>query len=179
MRHKAVLWAGRALLLFVIAVFLQTVVVSHISILGVSADLFLVLTVLVALGRGSMEGAVFGFLAGIVQDTVFFQPLGVHALILVLVGHFVGTLPGRLGTINMWVVLAITAVSSFLGQVVFGLFMYMMGPRAAFFTMMGTQMIPEGLFDALIAIPIYMLLIRARVLPALRSESAATRSSSE
>jgi hypothetical protein len=66
-----------------------------------------------------------------------------------------------------------------LGQSVFGLFMYMMGPRAAFFTMMGTQMIPEALFAALIAIPVYILLMRVRILAPPRSEPAPPRGSGD
>jgi hypothetical protein len=62
---------------------------------------------------------------------------------------------------------------------VFGLFQFAMGPRSAFFTMVGVQMIPEALFDALIAIPIYMLLVRVRVLSAPGSDQKQTRSVSE
>ncbi len=53
---------GRAALLVVIAVALQVLVVSRVSILGVTADVFLIFTVVVAVGRGSMYGAIFGFL---------------------------------------------------------------------------------------------------------------------
>ena len=90
MRRKELVWAGKVALLIVIAVILQILVISRISVLGVTADLFLVLTVLVGLGAGALQGALFGFFAGVVHDTIFFQPLGVHALIFVLVGYFAG-----------------------------------------------------------------------------------------
>jgi rod shape-determining protein MreD len=179
MKQKELAWVGKAALLFVIAVILQTLLVSRISVLGVTADLFLVLTVLVGLGVGSLQGAVFGFFAGVVHDTIYFQPLGTHALIFVLVGYFVGMFLTRFGTINPWAIFILTGVSSFAAQFVFGLFQFAMGPRSAFFTMVGVQMIPEALFDALIAIPIYMLLVRVRVLSAPGSDQKQTRSVSE
>lgn len=165
MSNKGLVLAGKAVLLFVIAVILQTLVVSRISVLGVTADLFLILTVIVGLGRSSLEGALFGFFAGIVHDTIFFQTLGLHALIFVLVGYFVGMFKARFETVNLWAVFILAGVSSFAAQLVFGLFQYAMGPRAAFFTMVGTQMIPGAVFDALAAIPVYILLVRVRVLP--------------
>ena len=45
---------GKALLLLVVAVALQTLIVSRVSVLGVTADLFLVFTVVVAMGRASL-----------------------------------------------------------------------------------------------------------------------------
>jgi rod shape-determining protein MreD len=170
MRRKELVWVGKAALLFVIAVILQTLLVSRISVLGVTADLFLVLTVLVGLGRGSLEGAVFGFFAGVIQDMVFFQPLGVHAIILVLAGYFVGMFRTRFGAINPWTIFILAGLASFAAQLVFGLFQYAIGPRAGFFGMIGTQMIPGALFDALIAVPIYLLLVRVRVLAHLGPE---------
>jgi rod shape-determining protein MreD len=179
MMQKQLVWVGKAALLFVIAVILQTLLVSRISVLGVTADLFLVLTVLVGLGVGSLQGAVFGFLAGLVHDTIYFQPLGTHALIFVLVGYFVGMFLARFGTINPWAIFILTGVSSFAAQLAFGLFQFAMGPRSAFFTVVGAQMIPEALFDALIAVPICMLLVRVKILTLPGADQKQARSVSE
>jgi rod shape-determining protein MreD len=166
MRNKELASVGKAVLLFVIAVILQTLLVSQISVLGVTADLFLILTVIVGLALGSLEGAVFGFFAGIVHDTVYFQTLGIHALIFVLVGYFVGMFRARFQTVNLWAVFILTIVSSFAAQFTFGLLQYAMQPRVSFFTLVGTQMIPGAVFDALISVPVYILLVRVRALPA-------------
>src|SRR3990172_6177041 len=116
MRRRELAWVGKAMLLLLIAVVLQTMVVSRVSVLGVTADLLLILTVIVGLGRGSLEGAIFGFCVGIVHDTIFFQTLGGHALIFVLVGYFVGIFLARFGTVNLWAVFIITGASSFAAQ---------------------------------------------------------------
>jgi rod shape-determining protein MreD len=167
-RHLIVL--GKVILVLVFAVLLQTLLISHVSVLGVTADLFLIFTVLVAVSRGSLEGAVFGFFAGLVADIAYYQPLGVRALIYVLTGYFVGMFVARFGTSNPWSVALLAGVASFLAQFLFGLFQYVMGPRAALLTMIGTQMLPEAVLDGLIAAPLYVFLVRVRLLPAPQLE---------
>jgi rod shape-determining protein MreD len=168
--------AGKVALLLVVAVLLQILLVSRVSVLGVTADLFLILTVVVAVSRGSMEGAIFGFFAGVIADIAFFQPLGVRALIYVMIGYFVGMFVARFGTASPLGVLILAGSSSFVGQFVFGLFQYTMGPRAGFFTMVGTQMIPGAILDALVAVPVYVFLIRLHLIPAPRAEAATSGS---
>ncbi|MFH0916908.1 MAG: rod shape-determining protein MreD [bacterium] len=179
MGRKQLMIVGKVALILVIAVGLQTLLVSRVSVLGVTADLFLILTVVVAVSRGSMEGAIFGFFAGLIADVAFFQPLGVRALIYVLVGYFVGMFVARFETVSPWGVLFLAGSSSFLAQFVFGLFQYIMGPRAAFLTMVGTQMIPGAVLDALVAVPVYVLLVRLHLVPAPPIEQALGRSAPE
>jgi rod shape-determining protein MreD len=170
---------GKLVLLFVVAVALQVLIVSRIGILGVTADLFLILTVVIAIGRGSMEGALFGFFAGLFAGVAFFQPLGIHSFIYVLVGYFVGMFVGRLGTVTPWAVFLLAGISSFASQFVFGLFQYTMGPRGSFFTMVATQMIPQMVLDALVTVPVFMLLVRLRIIPAPVAQLGPARSASE
>jgi rod shape-determining protein MreD len=171
MGRKELAVVGKVLLLLVFAVFLQTVLFSHISILGVTADLFLILTVIVAVSRGSLEGAVFGFFAGMVADIAYYQPLGVRAFTYVLAGYFVGVFVARFGTVSPWSVALLAGVTSFLAQFLFGVFQYVMGPRGGFLTMIGTQMLPEAVLDGLITAPLYVVLLRTRLLPAPRLDS--------
>jgi rod shape-determining protein MreD len=179
MGRKQLIAAGKVVLLLVFAVILQTVLLSHIRVLGVTADLFLILTVVVAVSRGSLEGAVFGFFAGLVADIAYYQPLGVRALIYVLAGYFVGMFVARFGTVSPWSVALLAGVTSFLAQFVFGVFQFMMGPRAALLTMIGTQMLPEAVIDGLITAPLYVFLVRVRLLPAGHLETARSRGGDE
>lgn len=161
---------GKGLLLIVLAVALQALLVSRVSVLGVTANLFLILTVVVAITRGALDGAVFGFVAGLVAGVAFFEPLGMRCFILVLVGYVVGSLVERLDAPNPWMVFLLAVGSSFVSQLMYGLFQFVVGPRAGFFTMVGIQMVPGALLDGLVTLPIYWLLVRLRVLPMPRSE---------
>jgi rod shape-determining protein MreD len=170
---------AKMVLLLVIAIALQTLLVSRVSVLGVTADIFLIFTVVVAISLGSMEGAIFGFFAGVIADVAFMQPLGVRALVYVLAGYFVGMLASRFGSANPWGVVLVAGGASLSAQLLFGLFQYMMGPRAGFFTMVGTQILPEAVLDALVAVPVYLLLVRLRVISVSHAESGGARSVAE
>jgi rod shape-determining protein MreD len=172
MGRRELLVVGRVALLLAFAVILQTVLISHVSILGVTADLFLILTITVAVSRGSLQGAVFGFVVGLIADIAYFQPLGVRSLIYVLAGYFVGMFVARFGTVSPWSVALLAGASSFLAQFLFGLFQYIMGPRGGFLTIIGAQMLPEAVLDGLIAAPLYVFLVRVRLLPVPRLDSA-------
>jgi len=169
--RKQLIAIGKAALLVVIAVALQVLVVSRVSVLGVTADLFLIFTVVVAISLGSMHGAVFGFLAGVVADIAFVETLGLRSLIYVLSGYFVGMIVRRFGTVNLWGVFLIAGGASFVAQFLYGLAQYAMGPQAGFFTIVGTQILPETVLDALVTVPVYLLLVRLRVIPAPRVDT--------
>jgi rod shape-determining protein MreD len=166
MGRKQLAAAGKVALILVIAVLLQVLITSRITVLGVTADLFVIMTVIIAVTKGSLSGAVFGFFAGLLADISFSQPLGVHALIYLLVGWLVGMFVDRFALVGPWAVVLVTGAASFGAQLVFGLFQFLIGPRAAFVNMIGWQMVPEAILDALFAAPIYWALVRTRLLPA-------------
>lgn len=154
----------------VFAVVLQVFVVSQVSVLGVTADLFLMLTIIVAVTKGPLPAAVFGFVAGLVADTIYLQPLGVRSLVYVLTGYFAGLAVARLALAGPWGVALLAGMSAFGAQFVFGLFEFVTGPRSAFLAMLGTQMLPEALLDGLLTAPVYVFLVRTRLLPAAHSQ---------
>lgn len=161
---------GKVFLLLVIAVAVQTLVLSRISVLGVTADTFVIFTIVMALSRGPLQGAIFGFFAGVVADVAFIQPLGIHALVYVLAGYAVGTLVSRLGGVNPLGVFLIAGGAALFAQILFGLLQFMIGPRAGLLTMLGTQMLPAAVLDALVTVPVYALLVRFGIIPTTHTE---------
>lgn len=170
---------GKVVLLFVIGALLQTLIVSRVRVLGVGADLFLIMTVIVAVVRGSMWGAVFGFVAGLAANITYLEPMGVRSLVYVVTGYVLGMLVARFGTESLWLVLLYAGGASVVVQVVFGLFAYVMGPRDGLFTMLGAQLLPKAVLDALVAVPVYLLLQRLRVLLPSRGEPLGAARSGE
>jgi rod shape-determining protein MreD len=73
----------------------QSSVVPALSIGGITPDLPLILTVLVALRRGPEVGCVVGFCAGFLQDVTGGGLIGVQALTKALAGFAMGLLVGR------------------------------------------------------------------------------------
>lgn len=164
MGRERFLQLGRLALLLAAAVFLQTVVGSQLSFLGVSPDVFVILVVLVAVSSGSMTGSVYGFVAGITADMVFLDPVGMRAFMYLLIGYGVGRYVEEFGLGSAWVVVILAGVMSLASQTVYGILQVATGVEGSFFTMMTTQILPAALFDALIAAPLYLGLQRARLL---------------
>jgi rod shape-determining protein MreD len=147
-------------LLLLAAVALQAMLTSRVAVLGVGADLFLILTVLVALTRGALSGVVFGFCAGLVADVIFMDPVGMRAFIYLLVGYGVGRYSEELSLKPGWGLIALAASAALLAEVVYGTFQFVMGPHASFFTMMKVQVLPATLVNGLLAAPVYLALVR-------------------
>jgi rod shape-determining protein MreD len=162
--------AGKVLVLLVIGALLQNLVVSRVTVLGVGADLFLIFTVIVAIVRGPLWGAVFGFVIGLAADIDSLQHLGLHSLVYVVLGYVVGMLAVRFGIDSLWIVFLYAGGASLAAQLVFGLLEFIMNPRSGLFAALGTQLLPEALLDALVALPVFLLIMRLRLLPPARGE---------
>ena len=80
----------RNLLLIALALFIQSSLVSEMSVFGVTPDLVLLVLVYIGISYGQMEGAIFGFLAGFLQDTYTPDHMGLNALAKSIVGFVVG-----------------------------------------------------------------------------------------
>ncbi len=78
-----------ALTVFLVAI-MQVSAFSAISIGGAGPDVLLVTLVAIALLRGSITGAVAGFLAGLIVDVTTLGTLGLTSLLLTLAGYWTG-----------------------------------------------------------------------------------------
>jgi rod shape-determining protein MreD len=168
--HARLIAVGKAAAVVLIAVALQAMLVSQVTILGLSIDLFVIFTVIVATSWGPLLGTVFGFAAGIAADVAYREPLGMRALVYVLIGYALGVLAGRFRVARPRTVFLYALASSFAAKIVLGVFSFLMGPRSGFFTMFGLQMIPGAALDALFAVPVFVLLVRLKLVPAPRPE---------
>lgn len=161
----------RLAVLLMLGVALQSIFSSRVQILGVTADFFLTFTVFVGLAHGPVVGMVYGFASGLLADIVFLGPVGLRALILLLVGYVTGCCAERMPHRGAWAVVAITACASFLGQLIYGLFSFVTGTRAPFAAVIVEQLIPAALFNGLLAAPMQAVLIKTRLVPGLLGSS--------
>lgn len=161
---------ARVLGLIIVAVALQTLVFSHVTVLRITVDVFVIFTVIVAASWGPLAGCIFGFAAGIAADVAYLDPLGLHALVYSVVGYVLGVLAARLRVTRPRTILLYTLGSSFSAKLVLGLIAFLMGPGEGFFTMLGTEMIPGAVLDALVAVPVFLLLVKIRVIAMMRAE---------
>jgi rod shape-determining protein MreD len=154
---------GRLALLLLLGVILQTVAVSRLTVLGVSADVYLILVVLVALANGPLVGVVFGFCAGLLADVLFLEPIGLRTIIYLMAGYAVGRYGEEFGFTGAWSAVLAAAVVSLVAGVGYGVMQFVIGPQQGFFTMMRTQVLPQAILNGLLAVPLYLGLIRLRL----------------
>ncbi len=173
MEQTRLIALGKGAAVVLIAIILQVLVVSHVTVLGLSIDLFVIFTVIVAASWGPMAGTIFGFAAGIAADVAYREPLGMRALTYVLIGYALGVLAGRFKAVRPRTVFLYTLGASFVAKVILGVFSFLMGPRAGFFSMLGLQMIPGAALDALFAVPVFVLLVKLKVAPAPKADVGA------
>jgi rod shape-determining protein MreD len=76
--------------LIVVAALLQSALFSSLEVLGGAPDVLLVTLLGIALLRGSVTGAVAGFVGGLVLDVATMGTLGLTSLLLTLAGYWAG-----------------------------------------------------------------------------------------
>jgi rod shape-determining protein MreD len=92
-----------------LALLLQTTVVSALPLPGAAPDLLVVLVVAFALAEGPLSGAVTGFVAGLAADLLADHPLGRLALALTVVGYATGKLHDDTGRSTLQPFVAVAA----------------------------------------------------------------------
>ncbi len=155
----------RLALLLVLGIGLQAVFTSRFTVLGVTADVFLILPVLVGMSRGALVGALFGFISGLVADIVFMDPIGLRMLLYLLAGYLCGLYSEWMPPYSAWVVVLLVAAATLVGQSAYAVFQFITGNRAPFLSMLWRQVLPSAVVNGLLAAPLYLGLARLRLMP--------------
>lgn len=148
-----------ALVVFTVAL-LQVVIVSSLVIGGGAPDLLLVVVIALALVRGSVPGAVFGFLGGLVVDVLTLDTLGITSLILALAGFWAGRYAETTGRgrrlAPLIAVGALTVLAAAFGFVLH----YMLGDEVVARHALVTTLVPTLALNVLLALPVHALVRR-------------------
>jgi rod shape-determining protein MreD len=141
-------------LLFVAAI-VQVSIVSSLDVLGGRPDLLLLTLVAVALLRGSVYGAVGGFVAGLVVDTATLETLGLTSLLLTVFGYWIGRYgetTGRDRGHAPYVSVAVVTVLYALGALILH---FVLGEHAPARLILLHRLPPDVLFNLLLTLPVY------------------------
>ena len=76
--------------ILITALLLQSTVFAEVRLLGARPELMYLVVIVLAILEGPSEGAVVGFVGGMMQDFLLNQPKGITALTLTLLGYTVG-----------------------------------------------------------------------------------------
>lgn len=152
----------RALAVVFVAALLQVVIVSSLVIGGGAPDLLLVVVVALGLLRGSVPGAVLGFLGGLVVDVVTLGTLGVTSLILTLAGFWAGRYAETTGRDRRLApVIAVGTITVLAGAFGFVLH-YLLDEEVVAGHALVTALVPAFVLNVALALPVHAL-VRAIV----------------
>lgn len=76
--------------LMIAGFFINSTLFEMIKLRGVKPDLFIIIIVSISVLRNDIEGALFGFFAGLIRDVFFGGPIGFFAFLYMLAGYICG-----------------------------------------------------------------------------------------
>lgn len=150
----------KAALLLFFAVVVQATIVGSIHVLRGTPDLVLVVLLVIALLRGSIFGAIAGFWAGFLLDTVYLGTLGVSSLLLTLGGYWIGRYGETTGRDRAHAPFVSVAVVTFLFAVGELVLHFLLGEPVEARAALVTSMPATLLLNLLLTVPVYALVRR-------------------
>ncbi len=144
-----------------LALFLQTTFFRTIPFRGVIPDLLLILVIFYAIFNGASKGAVYGVACGLWEDLYLGRIIGVNAISKGLTAFILGRMKGNVFQDNILVgvigVLAGTAINS--------MFLFILSlmaiPGFHLDTTILTDVLLQGIYNTLIAVPLYIWYFRS------------------
>lgn len=147
-----------AIVVFVVSIF-QVSAISSATIFGAVPDLLLVTLVALALLRGSLTGAIAGFVAGLLVDLSTMGTLGVTSLLLTAAGYWAGRYGETTGRGRQHAPLvAVAAITVLIGLAAYGLHFMLGDTVSAHLSLL--PLLPGVLLNSLLAYPVMHALRR-------------------
>jgi len=153
--------AVRLALIVIVAVIVQVSFFSFLSILG--ATPYVVPVVVVALGLlgGGVVGAVCGFFAGLLMDSLLLQTLGVSSLVLLSIGYLAGRYREGFEIRGRVVPALLTGGFTLIGATGLAAIELMLGVDAPVSLLVVREILVQSLLATLLAFAVYPLVRRA------------------
>lgn len=137
---------------------LQSTLLPHFAIMEVTPDTALVFIVSYAILRGDIEGAVFGFFAGLVQDALSGMFIGLFALLGFLTGYVCGKPFRDFFKDNYFLPFFVVVLASLVHQFAVYVSSIMIFGHLDFWSYFRTIILPKTIYTASLSIPLYALL---------------------
>ena len=158
--------AVRIGLILILTVVLQVSFFSYLSILGAAPYVVPVVVVSLGLLGGGLVGAVCGFVAGLLMDSVLLQTLGVSSLVLLLIGYLAGRYREGIEITSGIVPALLAGAFTLLASAGFAAIELILGVDAPVSLLVVREILVQGLVAVILAFGVYPL-VRRILRPAL------------
>jgi rod shape-determining protein MreD len=145
--------------LLVAVAILQSTLVSHFRVWGVFADLPLLLVVSWALLRGSREGFVWGFIAGVAVDLFSGAPFGAATFSLMAAGFLSGLSQSTVFRSQLLLPLLVMLLATVVYDILFLLVVWISGYSVSWLDSLFRLVLPSAVLNAVLT-PVVFLIMR-------------------
>lgn len=150
----------RLFLIIVINFILQSTLFQAIKINGISANYTLVLVILITIVYGLSSGLFTAVVAGLFVDVYLSMAIGINLFILVIISVFISFIGRPLFTGNKLTLVFMTVLSTIMYQLMYFFFMYFLNKGIEFSRVM-VHIVPyESIFNSIICIVFYQVIIK-------------------
>lgn len=145
-------------LLLIFNMTIQSTMLQAIQIRGVLPNTAIIIIVSYALLRGSLEGAMVGLFAGLLQDLFFGTSIGFYACLGMLSGYFIGKLHQNFYRENYILPLLFCAATTFCYETIVYCVGFLFNGKLNYFIYFHSLILPETVYTSVFSIFIYRLL---------------------
>ena len=138
---------------------IQSSIFPFIEIMHVKPDSLLGLVVSFTLMAGNPTGALVGFFGGLIQDILFGNNIGLHALQYMVVGYLIGTMYGKLYVDKFFMPILALIAASTIKQAIMLVYNFFTQSGIPFSKILLQIVVPETIYT-LILMPLVFSFIR-------------------
>lgn len=148
-----------SLLLFINAI-LQSTLLQYLRIRDILPSFTIIIILSFGLLRGSVEGAIIGFFAGLLYDVQFGQGIGFHALLGMYLGYFTGKITIKFYRESYMLPFVVSIGSVFIYEHIVYILHYLLRGNIKYWFFLKEIIIPEIVYTAILAPLLYQLIWR-------------------
>ncbi|SCG83735.1 rod shape-determining protein MreD [Proteiniborus sp. DW1] len=139
---------------------LESTILQHVSILGVVPNTSLIIIVCISILSGKKTGSILGLILGFLQDMLFYDVIGVHALIYFIIGYVIGLTEKKVFKENLFLPFVFTAISTFAFHLTCYVFMYFLSMNIDLILFIKNVVVLEVIYNSLLSIFFYKQFLR-------------------
>ncbi|MDI6799359.1 MAG: rod shape-determining protein MreD [Actinomycetota bacterium] len=137
--------------------------IPYLRIFGVGPDLILVTVSIIGFLEGQNLGAISGFLGGLLQDLAGSRVVGLSSLTKTITGYLAGSMKSGLTDETALLPASLVIFFSFFHRLIYMLLSFLISQPIAKGWAAASHLIIGPLYDALLAIPVFLICRRALV----------------
>ncbi len=137
---------------------LQSTLFEFIEIINVKPNTAVIFIISYAILRGDLEGAVFGFFSGLIQDIYFGRLFGLYALLGMLTGYFCGKPFKAFYRENYILPMLLSAITLVIYGFAFYFTNFLFRGKTDFFFYFGRIILPETVYTSAMTVIVYRIM---------------------